>query len=342
MLNLFLYHLASGQVWFSCGLVFLLVAVLDVLGGFDRRKRLGRLASILLLVAVLLAGASATPVPLWLAIPLAAACLAYLLFGFGHRVGKRRVVLAVCAGSLILVSLVLELPYHLAQPPAQARAQRLYVVADSLAAGLGQERTTWPKLLAARTGIEVRDLSYAGANTHSVLREVRAGLEAEDSASAWVLVSIGGNDMLGRTTAEAFGRDLDELLTLARGNPSRPRMVLMQELPLIPGAWAFGAEQRRLAARHGVVLIPKPVGRRGARRCERGRWPAPVGRRTRAHGRTANQVGGRVVTPGESRGFAWQDIQMRGRWQLPINWVNIEALDRKIGTNEFRFAAGSW
>ncbi|MCI0456532.1 MAG: hypothetical protein L0Z62_06080 [Gemmataceae bacterium] len=31
----------------------------------------------------------------------------------------------------------------------------------------------------------------------------------------------------------------------------------MLELPLLPRAWAFGAQQRRLAAKHGVVLIPK-------------------------------------------------------------------------------------
>jgi lysophospholipase L1-like esterase len=122
---------------------------------------------------------------------------------------------------------------------------------------LGRERATWPRLLAARTGIDVRNLSFAGANTRLALGKLTTVLGPEDDAEAWVLVSIGGNDMLGRTSAEDFGKDLDRLLAVARGDPAQPRCVLMQELPLIPLAWAFGAEQRRQAARHGVVLTPK-------------------------------------------------------------------------------------
>jgi hypothetical protein len=64
MLNLFLYHLASGDAWFSAGFLFLLVVCLDLCGVFDRWKRVGRLAHVLLPLAVFLAGASATPVPL--------------------------------------------------------------------------------------------------------------------------------------------------------------------------------------------------------------------------------------------------------------------------------------
>src|SRR5262245_18229059 len=56
-----------------------------------------------------------------------------------------------------------------------------------------------------------------------------------------------------------FARHLDELLTKARGDVERPRTVLMLELPIIPGAWAFAAWQRHFAAKHGVILIPKRV-----------------------------------------------------------------------------------
>lgn len=31
----------------------------------------------------------------------------------------------------------------------------------------------------------------------------------------------------------------------------------MLELPIIPGKWAYGAQQRRVAARHGALLVPK-------------------------------------------------------------------------------------
>ena len=33
----------------------------------------------------------------------------------------------------------------------------------------------------------------------------------------------------------------------------------MFELPLLPGRWAYGAAQRRIASRHGIVLIPRRV-----------------------------------------------------------------------------------
>jgi acyl-CoA thioesterase-1 len=257
MLNHFLYHLASGQAWFSCGMVILAVVGLDLGGAFDRYKRLGRAAWVLLLLAMMLAGISATPVSWILAVPLLICCVGYLLFGFSQRKGRRRLVLGT--GTVITTSLALatESPFHWAGPPKGEPCHRLYVVADSLAAGLGREKTTWPKLLASRTGIEVCDLSFAGANAHSALRGLAQALESDKDGGAWVLISIGGNDMLGRTSADNFEKDLDQLLEAARGNAATPRTVLMQELPLIPGAWAFGAIQRRLAAKHGVLLIPK-------------------------------------------------------------------------------------
>lgn len=257
MLNHFLYHLTSGHAWFSSGLLILLIIILDLTGTFDTRRRLGRIAWLLLWLAVVLAALTATPVPLWLALPLVGCCLAYLMLGFSHRVWKRRVSLGAGAAIMVVLALGMELPYHWTTTPRRAQIHRLYVVADSLAAGLGREQTTWPKLLAARTGIEVRDLSFAGANTHYALRNVKEVLASEKDPGACVLISIGGNDMLGRTTSTDFENELDQLLEVARGDPAQPRTVLMQELPLIPGAWSFGAIQRRLAARHGVLLIPK-------------------------------------------------------------------------------------
>ena len=257
MLNHFLYHLASGQAWFSCGLLILILIMLDMGKAFDAHRRIGRIAWFLLWLAMLLAAVTSTPVPLWLAVPLVLCCLAYLVLGFSHPVRKRRVILGAGAAIMVVLALGMELPFHWTGPPQGAHVHRLYVVADSLAAGLGREQTTWPKMLAARTGIEVCDLSFAGANTHYALRSVKPVLETDKDPGAWVLISIGGNDMLGKTSAKDFENELDQLLEVARGDPAQPRMVLLQELPLIPGAWAFGAIQRRLAAKHGVILIPK-------------------------------------------------------------------------------------
>jgi len=60
--------------------------------------------------------------------------------------------------------------------------------------------------------------------------------------------------VLGSTSPAEFERDLDRLLTKI----CRPdNAVVMLELPLPPLYNRFGETQRRLASRHGVILIPK-------------------------------------------------------------------------------------
>ena len=73
--------------------------------------------------------------------------------------------LALVDGPAKVPGFALELPYHLTRPPDRPQPRGVYVLADSLAAGLGTERTTWPKGLAERTGVKVHDLSAAGATT---------------------------------------------------------------------------------------------------------------------------------------------------------------------------------
>ena len=259
MLNLFLYHLSSGHAWFSCGILFLLVVVLDMMGCLIRRPRLVRWLRLALLIAMVLAGASATPLPLWFALPLVSACLAYLAAGLANVNRRRRLILGTCAGGLILAGLVVEAPYHLAHGVSGKRPARLYIVGDSLTAGMGGEATTWPRLLRQQTDIDIHDLSFAGANARSAYRHLKNKLKPDSDADAWVLIGIGGNDMLGSTSPAEFSEYLDQLLSVARGDPDRPRLVVMQELPMVPFAWSFAAHQRRLAAQHGVVLIPKRV-----------------------------------------------------------------------------------
>jgi acyl-CoA thioesterase-1 len=259
LLNHFLYHLASGHAWFSCGLLFLLLLTLDLRGAFLNRPRRARAARVLLIASMCVAAASTTPVRIWLAGPLIVACLAYTFIGFANRSPSRGKVYALIAAVCVLLALGLELPYHLTRPPRESGVDCVYVVSDSLAAGMGGEKMTWPTRLQELTGVEVRDLSFAGANAHTALRQQLPVVEHEANDDAWVLVSIGGNDMLGGTTSDEFCASLDQLLAAARGDPKHPRVVLMLELPLIPGAWSFGACQRRLAAKHGVILIPKRV-----------------------------------------------------------------------------------
>jgi len=71
-----------------------------------------------------------------------------------------------------------------------------------------------------------------------------------------VLLEIGGNDLLGTTTAARFQEGLEKLLVAI----CRPgRTVVMFELPLVPFANEFGKHQRKLAKQYGVLLVPKRI-----------------------------------------------------------------------------------
>src|SRR5437667_9352745 len=112
MQNFFLYHLVSGHAWFSCGLLFLLLLILDLRGTFATCKRLGRAARLILFTALAVATASATPLPLWLAVPMLACCLAYLCFGFARASRTRRLACGAVTGIAILAVLAFDLPSH--------------------------------------------------------------------------------------------------------------------------------------------------------------------------------------------------------------------------------------
>ena len=129
----------------------------------------------------------------------------------------------------------------------------MFLIGDSVSAGMSDsEKGTWPKLLAQTQNIDVRDFSKMGATVASARKQVqRIGDE-----TGLVLIQIGGNDLLGSTTAAQFEERLDLLLD----DVCRPdRTVVMLELPLPPFANRFGQIQRRLARKYNLILIPKRV-----------------------------------------------------------------------------------
>ena len=119
---------------------------------------------------------------------------------------------------------------------------------------MGREDTseTWPKILARENGIQVQDISHVGETARSALKRARK----YDINSAIVVIEIGGNDILGYTTASEFARDLDALL---KHLSAKDRQLVMFELPLPPLYHSFGHTQRRAAAKYSVALIPKRV-----------------------------------------------------------------------------------
>jgi lysophospholipase L1-like esterase len=71
-----------------------------------------------------------------------------------------------------------------------------------------------------------------------------------------VLVELGGNDLLGGATVEAFAANLRRLFRQTTGEG---RSLVMFELPLLPLQNRYGKVQRQVSAEFGVRLIPRRI-----------------------------------------------------------------------------------
>jgi acyl-CoA thioesterase-1 len=249
MVNALVYHIASGQAFFS-GAALIQLAALSAFYPGGRWPDLCRTVSAcagLILVAV-----SASPLPAWFYL---AAGLVTLAWTSGERSIKATsrctsVWLRVAVLGIWWLGIALELPFHRAPTVPPMGDPEVFVVGDSLSAGMGGEAESWPKLLSRQHRVVVHDLSLPGANVATALRQ--AGQVG--GPASLVIAEIGGNDILGDTTPDAFERGLDALLAKLR---DVDRTIVMLELPLPPFYNRYGAAQRRQAKHHGVLLIPK-------------------------------------------------------------------------------------
>lgn len=124
------------------------------------------------------------------------------------------------------------------------------VIGDSISSGVGSGERTWPMVLADRLERPVVNLARPGATALSAREQVQGIAEPE----AFVLLEIGGNDLLKRIGAAAFEQHLDALLADLRNGRHD---VWMFELPLFPLQNAYGRAQRAAARRHDIGLIPR-------------------------------------------------------------------------------------
>ncbi|MGA2070707.1 MAG: GDSL-type esterase/lipase family protein [Sedimentisphaerales bacterium] len=204
------------------------------------------------MLGIVLVFLSATPLNKWIYMIWAVSFLAFLLVIVRPPQGGKRAYLPRIVFVFICVAaLAVELPFHFCQKMPRGNFKKLYVIGDSVSAGIGSKgERIWPAILGEKYGVEVTNLSVAGATVGSILP--RAGKVDDDNAI--VLLEIGGNDLLSLTPQRVFEQNLRSLLQkVVRPN----RSVLMLELPLAPWHIGYGRIQRELAAEFGVVLIPK-------------------------------------------------------------------------------------
>ncbi|WP_422931864.1 SGNH/GDSL hydrolase family protein [Singulisphaera sp. PoT] len=243
------YHVASGQAFFSGAGVMLVAIGLLTRGRGRPGRRIGLLAAC---IGVILVAVSATPMSPWIDLGLGVATLLWFIGevagGLTPPIAK---VLRIGAALAWVAAMLVEAPYHFRPDVPELGRPVLGIVGDSVTAGMGDPTTaTWPRILADRHGVEVRDHAVAGADVASALSQVAAISDEENL----VLLEIGGNDILGRTSPKRFEAGLEKLLAAV----SRPgRVVVMLELPLPPFDNAYGRIQRRLARRFKTRLVPK-------------------------------------------------------------------------------------
>lgn len=246
-MNWVVFQIASGRAFFAA-IALLLMWVLFRTREFPRLQRLATWCLVLGLIALVV---SATALPYW----------AYGLIGLSVAVpmlakppGRRAYLLAV-AGVLGLIAVGLnEARFHVMPVLRPSPERRIAIIGDSITAGYGSDDTTqkWPAILHDRHGLELQNLSRMGETVGSAAKR----LSQAPVAAPVNIVEIGGNDVLGGTSVSEFEAGLGLLLSRLIGPD---RQVVMFELPVPPLYEGFGRAQRKVAARHGVLLVPKRI-----------------------------------------------------------------------------------
>jgi len=254
-----LYLFGSGQAFFlGAGMVLLAVALLPRVKAGVRGSLLAIIARLGIFIAII----SAVPLSYWL---YGLAVLVTSVWLWRERRRGRESLLSAdsppqtpdprylrLATAMVWIGMALvELPYHFTPRIPGMSKPPLFIIGDSITAGMGAgEKHTWPDLLPPVVA-PVHNLALPGATSASALSRQANQLPARGGL---VVLEIGGNDLLGETPAAHFERDLEQLLSRV----SVPeRTIVMFELPLPPLCNEYGRIQRKLAARHDVHLIPK-------------------------------------------------------------------------------------
>jgi acyl-CoA thioesterase I len=239
---------ANGNLFFV-GLIIVATAL------FLRLWFEGRLSGLVLrigyIAGIVFVTFSATPLSVWLYCLWFVLCVAAAMVVFYNIFSFQRKLLASFAVLICSIAMFLiELPYHLSPTIKISPQQSIFVIGDSISAGISTKERVWPDTLGDLSHFKVINLAKPAATVETAMDQA-AGITDSNSL---VLVEIGGNDLLGHTDSKTFYVQLDKLLgRLTAGN----NQVVVFELPLLPFCNAFGKVQRNLAAKYGVILLPK-------------------------------------------------------------------------------------
>jgi acyl-CoA thioesterase-1 len=192
--------------------------------------------------------ASATPLSIWIYLLwLTLFCAAFAL---PTRFPRPLVAATVGLITLSAIMWARELGYRRIPVIPVRDNQTIYIIGDSISAGIRNEKQPWPECLRRDYRLDVINLAQAGATVQSAVQQAQDVRKSNSVA----IVEIGGNDFFSETKASDFARNLDQLLAIL---VKQKHTIAMFELPLLPFHNAFGDAQRMLAAKYNIVLIPK-------------------------------------------------------------------------------------
>jgi acyl-CoA thioesterase-1 len=246
-MNSLVYHIVSGHAFFS-GIALLILAIFAANSTHAFFHRVSLLSFLLGLIGIII---SSTAIPYWLYAAGAVVTLSWSVLR-SKQTWRRPTMYATIA--IWSLAAAMEVPYHVTPTIAPVNDRKLTILGDSVTAGVGgdEKAETWPTILARQHHLQVQDISHMGDTAESALKRA----QSHTIDNSLIIVEIGGNDILGSTTAAEFETDLDALLSyLVR----KDRQLVMFELPLPPFYHEFGRIQRVLAAKHKVILLPKRI-----------------------------------------------------------------------------------
>lgn len=247
-MNPFILSFTDGTTFFV-GLAVVLVTEALLFRFWNRVTR--PILTVVAIIGIILVIISATPLPIWAyAVWTIPAITGIVLVNRSAPPRRLCLICGVVLASSTLALCFAEAPFH-RRPTLRVSPQTtVFVLGDSISAGMGTKHRCWPVVLDEMTPLRVVNLAEPGATVESAIAQAK-GISEERSL---VLVEIGGNDLLGGTDANAFRTTLDALVSSLR---SDQHDVLLLELPLFPFQNAYGKAQRDLVRKHGCTMLPK-------------------------------------------------------------------------------------
>lgn len=247
-MNPFVLIFADGTTFFV-GLAVVLAAE-GILFRF-RSRFIRPVCTVAAIVGIILVIISATPLPIWAyalwAVPAVCGIVSLNWSAPSRRFRQTGVVLLFASTSVLCL---MEAPFHRRPTLRVSADSTVYVLGDSISAGMGTGHRCWPAVLDDMKPFRVVNLAQPGATVEGAIAQAKAISEP----NALVIVAIGGNDLLGGTDAASFHSTLDKLVSSLR---SGQHEFLLLELPLFPFRNAYGMAQRDVVRKHDGAMLPK-------------------------------------------------------------------------------------